>query len=134
MATVDLVIKDGTVVTPHGVFRAAVAIDDGLIAGIGSEGSLPKGDRVINAQDRYIFPGVIDPHTHPGSQAPFSEDVRTMTRLAAYGGTTTVIATTKSTRIGRTYKEISDPEDAVSYLKVFPEAKEIIEENSVVDF
>lgn len=134
MTLVDTVVKNGQLVTPSGIIKASLAIDNSIITGVGSDEHLPKGDRVIDADGKYVFPGIIDPHTHPGAQRPFPEDVKDITRLAAYSGITTVIGVCKSTRIGRSFKELSDPEDAVSYLEIFPEAKRIIEENACVDF
>jgi len=68
--THDLVIANGTVVTPElGAFEADVAADGDEIAAIASSGTL-SGDRVIDAEGKYVLPGAIDPpHTTTGSTA-----------------------------------------------------------------
>ncbi|MBI4258816.1 MAG: hypothetical protein HY619_07660, partial [Thaumarchaeota archaeon] len=134
MTVVDTVVKNGQLVTSDRIVRTSLAIDDGIIVGVGSEEHLPKGDRVIDAGGKHVFPGLIDPHTHPGGQHQFPQDVKDVTRLAAYGGVTTVMGICKSTKIGSNDKEISEPEDVVSYLEIFPEAKRLIEANACVDF
>ncbi|MDT7688593.1 MAG: dihydropyrimidinase, partial [Acidobacteriota bacterium] len=53
-----------------------------------------RADRVIDAAGKLVIPGGIDPHTHMelpfgGTQA--SDDFRTGTIAAAFGGTTTII-------------------------------------------
>ncbi len=53
-----------------------------------------EADLVIDATEKLVIPGGIDPHTHMelpfgGTQA--SDDFFTGTRAAAYGGTTTII-------------------------------------------
>jgi dihydropyrimidinase len=58
---VDLVIKNGTVVTAPENFRSDVGIRRGMVASIGLE---LDGNEVADAEGRYIFPDAIDPHTH----------------------------------------------------------------------
>ena len=84
----DLIIRNGDVVTPRGVTRASIAIDDEHIVEIGPEISgAARGE--IDATGLHVFPGVIDPHVH------FNEPGRTewegistgSAALAAGGGT-----------------------------------------------
>jgi len=92
MQIVDLVIKNGTIVTSAGRFQAGIAIDEGRIAAIGKEVNLPKGDSVIDAKGKFILPGIIDAHVHfrdPGDTE--KEDFATGTAAAAAGGVTTVL-------------------------------------------
>ncbi|ELY65526.1 dihydroorotase [Natrinema versiforme] len=89
--TVDTIIADGTVVTPTGTIDAAVAIDGETIAAVGAEESLPVADQRIDASDRLVMPGVIDPHVHVGED-PFTIDTyQTASEAAALGGTTTFV-------------------------------------------
>jgi dihydropyrimidinase len=87
------IIKNGIVVTATDTYRADIGIENGVIAGIGSD--LPAQDaEVIDAKGCYVFPGGIDPHTHldmPFGGTVTKDDFESGTIAAAYGGTTTII-------------------------------------------
>jgi len=87
----NLVIKNGTIVTATESYRADIGIDGETISLIGRDLS---GDEVIDATGMLVMPGGIDPHTH--MELPFmgtvsADDFRTGTIAAACGGTTTII-------------------------------------------
>jgi dihydropyrimidinase len=87
----DIVIANGTVVTPDGAETLDVAITDGRIERVGPQ-LAPDGAEVIDASGLLVLPGTIDVHTHlrlPDTTRPhrFSAD----TVAAAAGGTTTVL-------------------------------------------
>jgi dihydroorotase len=63
-AKADLVIRNGWVVTPGGIFRGGVGIRDGVFAAIGLEEALPPGEETMDVGGRYILPGLIDTHVH----------------------------------------------------------------------
>jgi imidazolonepropionase len=42
----------------------AVAIDNGVITGVGKTGSVTRAGDVINAEGKVVMPGFVDPHTH----------------------------------------------------------------------
>lgn len=63
---VDLIVKNGRLVSPFGISSGAIAVDKGKVVALGEEPLLPPGERVIDAQGRYILPGVVDPHVHLG--------------------------------------------------------------------
>jgi dihydropyrimidinase len=86
-------IRNGTVVTATETTKADVVIEDEKVAAIGV-GMSVEADRVIDATDRYVMPGGVDPHTHfdlPFGGSFCSDDFGTGTRAAAFGGTTTVV-------------------------------------------
>jgi dihydropyrimidinase len=86
-------IRNGTVVTATETTKADVVIEDEKVAAIGV-GMPVEADRVIDATDRYVMPGGVDPHTHfdlPFGGSFCSDDFGTGTRAAAFGGTTTVV-------------------------------------------
>ena len=60
----DLVIKNGTVVTPEETFKGGVAIKDGVFVAFGTDDNLPKGNEEIDARGKHILPGIIDGHVH----------------------------------------------------------------------
>ena len=86
---VDTVIHGGRLVTETGTFEADVAIDDGTIVAVG-EDELPSADERIDASDRLVLPGIVDPHVHIDDM--FSIDsYESATKAAALGGITTCI-------------------------------------------
>ncbi|HJR24820.1 MAG TPA: amidohydrolase family protein [Acidimicrobiales bacterium] len=89
MAQYDLVIVNGTVIDGTGLprRRADVAVKDGRIAAIGFVDPA-DGARVIDATDRVVAPGIVDPHTHYDPQLTF-EPYGTS---SCYHGVTTVVA------------------------------------------
>ncbi|EIJ80438.1 allantoinase [Bacillus methanolicus PB1] len=85
----DVIIKNGNVVFDKGVKRTSIAIKDGVIWEI-SDYIDGKGNVVWNAEDLYVFPGVIDIHVHfsePGRED--WEGFATGSYMLAAGGCTT---------------------------------------------
>lgn len=89
----DLLIKNGTVVTDSEMFKADVAVKDGKIVAV-AEGIRPEdGTKTVDAEGKLVLPGAIDAHTHlamPFGGTISSDDYYAGTRAAACGGTTTV--------------------------------------------
>lgn len=89
----DLLIKNGTIVTTKSTFKADIAVKDGKIMSIGLGIKPLKGTEVVDAKGKLVLPGAIDGHTHlamPFGGTISSDDYYTGTRSAACGGTTTV--------------------------------------------
>ncbi|MCH2540376.1 MAG: dihydroorotase family protein [Anaerolineales bacterium] len=89
---VDLVVRNGVVVTPTNTFSGGVAVDDGLIVAVGTDGVLPDGEKVLDVEGKYILPGLMDPHVHfrdPGMT--YKEDFGSGSMAAVYGGITSVL-------------------------------------------
>jgi len=87
----DLVIKNGIIVTATESYVADIGVKDETVALIGRNLS---GDEVIDASGMYVMPGGVDPHTHlelPFMGSVSADDFRTGTIAAACGGTTTII-------------------------------------------
>lgn len=87
----DLVVQGGTLVTSTETFRADVGIRGEQIASLGQD---LRGRQVIDARDRLVMPGAIDPHVHLKMRVGdtvSSDDWRTGTLAASCGGTTTVL-------------------------------------------
>ena len=89
----DLIVRNGTIVTATDTFRADVGVKDGTVVQIGID--LAADDaREIDASDCYVMPGAVDVHTHLDSPA-FGmisvDDFRTGTIAAACGGTTSIV-------------------------------------------
>jgi dihydroorotase len=62
--TVDLVIRGGTVMPPHGRREGGVAVDGGVIVAVAVDEALPAGRETIDERGRHVLPGVIDSHVH----------------------------------------------------------------------
>ncbi|MFC1746136.1 dihydropyrimidinase [Candidatus Riflebacteria bacterium] len=89
----DLIIKNGTVVTAVDTFKGDIGIREGKICAVGFKLE-SEGAEVIDAADRLVIPGGIDPHTHfdmPFGGSYTADDFETGTKAAAFGGTTTII-------------------------------------------
>ena len=93
-SSATLLIQGGTVVIPEGTFEADVLVQGERIKAVGH--GLPVVDDTIllDAEDCFVLPGVIDAHTHIQLdtgiyQTP--DDWFIGTRAAACGGVTTVV-------------------------------------------
>jgi dihydroorotase len=89
--TADLVIANGTVVSPDAARPASIAIKNGTVIAVGAAEAMPPAKETLDASDLYVLPGAIDVHVHfrdPGY--PHKEDFSTGTAGAAFGGVTTV--------------------------------------------
>jgi dihydropyrimidinase len=95
----DLVIRGGQVVTPHGVGNFDIAVQGERIVAVGEAASLTSDvGRVIDATGKLVIPGGIDPHTHckwfvplPDGTPGESAGADQVSRAALFGGTTTLI-------------------------------------------
>lgn len=90
----DLLIQNGTIVRSDDVLKSDLLISEGKIADITKTDSSHLFNRVINADGKYIIPGGIDPHVHmnlPTSAGYSTDDFRTGSIAALYGGNTTLI-------------------------------------------
>lgn len=89
----DLLIKNGVVITESDMYKADVAVTDGKITAISENIDEALAKEVLDALGKYVLPGAIDVHTHlamPFGGTISSDDYYAGTRAAACGGTTTV--------------------------------------------
>jgi dihydropyrimidinase len=95
----DLVITNGTCVLPSGTTKADIGVAEGKIAAIGAPGSLGSATKTVDAANRVVMPGGIDPHIHclsairfPGQAEPkYTDPPAQVSRAALFGGTTSLI-------------------------------------------
>ena len=107
----DLIVKGGTVVTASETFKADIGVEGEKISYIAAAGKLDylvnknadKGNitKVVDAQGRYVMPGLIEPHMHV--MAPFNNtidilDFYTASICAAFGGVTTFMDFSTTTK------------------------------------
>jgi dihydropyrimidinase len=86
-------IKSGRVITAVDDYKGDILIEGSRIVTIGMKLAI-EADLVLDAADKLVIPGGIDPHTHmelPFGGTSSSDDFRTGTIAAAFGGTTTII-------------------------------------------
>jgi dihydroorotase len=95
-----VLIQNGHVIDPsqdiNGVFD--LLIEGRIIRAMYPKGKAQKGlltakDKVIDAEGRYVIPGLVDMHVHlrePGFE--YKETIKTGTSAAIRGGITTVCA------------------------------------------
>jgi len=116
---VDTVIKNCRIVRPDATIRAGIAIQHGKIVMIAEDRLLPEGKRVIDAGEKFVIPGIIDPHVHVDwPDWDFAEGTYSTTKAAAAGGVTTII------------NHLSGPGDLV---ETFSEKKKLLDDFSLVD-
>src|SRR3954465_11676718 len=107
------VIKNGRIITAADDYVADIFIDGEIVSAIGN--NLPmKADQTIDAKGKLVIPGAIDPHVH--MELPFggtvsSDDFRSGTTAAAFGGTTSIIDFAIQYK-GKTFQQPLDDWDA----------------------
>ena len=113
----DLAIKAGTIITVSGanIDNGVIIIRDGRIAEVGTGLAIPVDLRVLDASDKVVMPGIVDPHSSAAlSQAnernavvPFLSVIDGIDPMRPYfeesrrnGVTTAMVAPGNSTMIG----------------------------------
>jgi len=88
------IIKNGTIVTSIKKYKSDILIQDGKIVQIDTNILENQAEKVIQADDLYVFPGGIDPHVHmylPTPAGYTSDDFESGSRAGLFGGTTTLL-------------------------------------------
>lgn len=119
----DLIIKNGIIISPTETYQADIAVKDGKIVAIGKDFSEADAT-IIDATGKLVLPGAIDVHTHlamPFGGTVSADSYLSGTRAAACGGVTTVF----DYPVQRKGKTI---------LGLINEKKAICEEEACVDF
>ena len=120
----DLVIRNGLVVTPHGMIRGGLVVRGEKILQVGADELLPGASLEVDAGGCYVLPGLIDPHIHIGGtkeEGAISE-FRTESISAAISGVTTMMG----------FIGFGAPLER--RLPIYQRCKEIGKQNSFVDF
>lgn len=119
----DLIIKNGTIVTATESYQADLAVKDGKIAAIG-KGLAMEAKEVMDAAGKLVLPGAIDAHTHlamPFGGTVSADSYLSGTRAAACGGVTTIFDYPVQ-RAGQTIRGIVDSK------------KEVLKKEACVDY
>lgn len=105
------VFSGGRIVTPAGVIRGDLVVENGRIASISQERI--SGERV-DVDDLLVLPGMVDTHVHLMDPGPTErEDFPTGTRAAAARGATTIVEHTHM----RPVKSAGDLSEKRSHLR-----------------
>ncbi|HOG47941.1 MAG TPA: dihydropyrimidinase [Anaerolineae bacterium] len=94
----DLIVRNGVVVTAADTRRLDVGVRDGVVVALGT--NLPEAP-VLDASGCYVFPGFVDPHVHLQLRVGdivSTDDFETGTVAAACGGVTTLADFTGNAR------------------------------------
>jgi dihydropyrimidinase len=82
----DVVVRNGLVIYPEKTLLADLGISGGKIKSVSTKLGL-NGKRSFDAENCYVLPGVIDPHTHP----VYLDDLGDLSKTAVFGGVTTLV-------------------------------------------
>lgn len=120
----DLVVYNCNIVTPYERIGpdVGIAVEDEKITALGRPAQLPDAPNSMDLNGNFLVPGLIDCHVHtrsPGDE--YKEDWESVTRAAAVGGLTTLIA------MPNTDPMIDTPEHAELIY-------DLASENAIVDY
>lgn len=109
----DLIIKNGTIVSPTATFKADVCVDNGKIVAITADAGT-DADKVVDASGKMVLPGAIDAHTHLAM--PFGGQFHPMTTTQAQEQLPAAVQQRYSTSFYRiSVKRWSTPSSAVTH-------------------
>ncbi|UCG90676.1 MAG: dihydropyrimidinase [Candidatus Heimdallarchaeota archaeon] len=121
----DLIIKNGTIVDSNRCYQANLAIAEGKIKAIFLGDKNFQAEKVIDAEKKMVFPGLVDSHVHFQLQdlgkIISTDTFASGTKAAACGGVTTVI-------------DFADQTRGESPLKGFYERKKNADSQVAVDY
>src|SRR3712207_601337 len=88
----DLLIRNANVVIPKiGIIKSNILIDNGKIKELTNSIDNVSYSKSIDVNEKYVLPGLIDPHVHYGVFSPIELASETESRSAAVGGVTTIM-------------------------------------------
>ncbi len=134
MGQVEILFKNGRVVSQGRVANGFVAVDQGKIVAVGEGDAAPQAQKIIDLKGRVLIPGVVDPEVHFGSHRWVGDEFDSETKGAAAYGITTWGFMQPSPNMGQPYKAEKSKEEVVPYSEVFNLFKDLGESRSMVDF
>ncbi|HCL90022.1 MAG TPA: dihydropyrimidinase [Candidatus Atribacteria bacterium] len=94
----SILIKNGVLVTAEEMAEKDILLEGEKIIAVKDEflsGEIPEKTKIIDTEGKYIFPGIIDAHTHYFMKSPpdnvTADDFYSGSISAAFGGVTTFI-------------------------------------------
>jgi dihydropyrimidinase len=89
---IDLLIKNGQIITETEQLFADLAISKGKVVGFFEREFPIHAKKIVDVQGKWILPGIIDVHTHFRHMGDHADDLEDVTRSAAFGGATSIIS------------------------------------------
>jgi dihydropyrimidinase len=90
------------VIPKVGVLKTNILIENGKIKELTNSSASVNYSRSINANGKYVLPGLVDPHVHYGVFSPVEMAAATESKSAAFGGVTTIM---RMLRVYESYKD-----------------------------
>jgi len=88
----DLFVKGARIVKPGGLVEGGLVIRGGTIGAVVGPRETVDARQTIDADGRYVLPGLLDTHLHLGTAAQsFADDCTSESRHAVSGGVTTLL-------------------------------------------
>lgn len=114
----DLIVKNGTLVTADATFQADIGVQDEKISVVAAPGTLKEAKRVVDAKGKYVMPGMIEPHMHVA--APFGGtidvlDFYSASKCAAYGGVTSFMDFSSTVKGMSVLQAVKDRREEMSH-------------------
>lgn len=134
MKEVEVLFKNGKIVTQGKIIDGFVAVDGEKIVAVGQGEVAPEAKKVVDLKGRVLIPGVVDPEVHFGSHRWVGDEFDSETRGAAAYGITTWGFMQPSANMGQPYKAEKTEEEVPLYADAFGLFKELGEARSMVDF
>lgn len=124
----DLLIKNAKIVRAgsESVEQLDVGIADGKFTEIAPDLAADSARKVVDADGKLVFPGVVDAHQHWGIYNPLNVDADHESRASAQGGVTSGITYIRS---GSYYLNKTGP-----YRDLYPEALDAAKGNTFIDY
>lgn len=99
----DLLITNANVVIPEiGIINTNILIENEKIKDITNSIDNISFSKKINVMEKFVLPGLIDPHIHYGVFSPIDQSSKTESRSAAIGGVTTIM---RMLRLNESYEQ-----------------------------
>ena len=92
MNSESLLLQNARIVSSAFIEETTIWIENGIIRSLGNIPENIKPEKIIDAKNLYVLPGVIDSHVHfrePGME--WKEDLNTGSKAAVSGGVTSFL-------------------------------------------
>jgi dihydroorotase len=104
----SILIKNGLLINENQQYVADIYVEDGFIAEINKNGITRSADKIINADGKWLLPGVIDDQVHfrePG--LTHKAEIYTEAKAAVAGGTTSYMEMPNTNPQATTQEELA---------------------------